>query len=200
MSFVLAALTYGLAAGLKPGPLGVFVIHQTMSKGSFQGFMSSLAPVLTDGPIILLSLLLTLQINELNWFISIISILGSAYLANIACKIFKAPSRINPSENGSGKSSLATAIKINFLNPAPYIFWLTIGSGYILMGSELEAEIFIVCAISSLCSTKFVIAVAIKKLGERFDPRIYAMILKSLSLPLLVFSTQLLYSGVSIWM
>jgi threonine/homoserine/homoserine lactone efflux protein len=44
------------------------------------------------------------------------------------------------------------AMKINFLNPAPYMFWLTIGSSYILMGSELEAAIFIVCAIFSLCA------------------------------------------------
>jgi len=200
MSFALAALTFGLAAGLKPGPLGVFIIHQTMSKGSVHGFISSLAPILTDGPIILLALFLTLQLNDLNLFISIISILGSAYLANVAYKIFKAPNSINPSGKGSAKSSLATAIKINFLNPSPYIFWLTIGSGYILMGSELEAAIFIVCAIFSLCATKFVVAVVIKKLGQRFNPKIYAMILKSLSLPLLGFSAQLLYSGVSIWL
>ncbi len=199
MYLALAALTFGLVAGLKPGPLGVFIIHQTMSKGKFQGFISSLAPLITDGPIIVLALFLSLQLNDLNWFISIISILGSAYLANIAYKIFKAPSSINPIGNGGAKSSLSAAVKINFLNPAPYIFWLTIGCGYILKGTEIEAAIFIFCALISLCITKFIVAIAIRKLGERFDPRVYATILRSLSLPLLLFSAQLLYSGIVSW-
>ncbi len=200
MYFALAALTFGLASGLKPGPLGVFVIHQTLSRGIFQGFMSSLAPILTDGPIIILALLLTVQLSELFWFVSLISIFGSIYLANIAYKIFKAPNDINPSSKDGGKSSLAMAVKINFLSPAPYIFWLTIGSGYLLMGSKSEAAIFIVCALFSLCVTKFAVAVVIKKLGERFNPKLYSYLLRSLSFPLLLFSAQLLYSGIVIWL
>jgi threonine/homoserine/homoserine lactone efflux protein len=104
MQFALAALTFGLVAGLKPGPLGVFVIHQTMARGYYQGFIASLAPLLTDGPIILLALLLTLQLNDLNWFISIISIMGSAYLLSISYKILKAPNSINPSGQQDSKS------------------------------------------------------------------------------------------------
>ena len=200
MYIALAALTLGLAAGLKPGPLGVFVIHQTMSKGSYNGFMASLAPIITDGPIILLALLLTLQLNDISWFISAVSIFGSVYLAYIAYKIFKAPTSINPSGGVSKGSSLATAIKINFLNPAPYIFWLTIGSSYIFMGSHFDAVVFIFCTLISLCMTKFVVALVIKKLGEQFNPRIYAFVLKSFSVPLLLFSGQLLFSGISFWL
>lgn len=197
MDFALAALTFGLAAGLKPGPLGVFVIHQTMSKSKRHGLLASLAPLLTDGPIILLALLLTLQLDDLDWFISAISIIGATYLANTAYKIYKAPDSINPSTNMDSRSSLATAVKINFLNPSPYIFWLTIGSSYILMGTKIDAGIFIICALISLCVTKYAVAIAIKTLGERFNPRVYSVILKSLSLPLLAFSGQLLFSGVS---
>jgi threonine/homoserine/homoserine lactone efflux protein len=200
MSFALAALTFGVVAGLKPGPLGVFVIHQTMSKGKVQGFVSSLAPILTDGPIILLALLLTLQFNEIDWFISLISIFGSIYLVNIGYKIFKEPNNLNPSGSGGVQSSLATAMKINFLSPAPYIFWLTIGTSYILMGTEFDAAVFIVCALLSLCFTKFLVAAAIATLGSKFNPRVYSVILRSLSVPLLVFSVQLMYSGVSIWL
>ena len=199
MDFALAALTFGLVAGLKPGPLGVLVIHETMAKGNLQGFMASLAPLLTDGPIIVLALLLTLQLNDLNWFISIISIIGSAYLVRISYQILRAPNSINPTSQVDSKASLVAAVKINFLNPAPYIFWLTIGTSYILMGSELEVAIFIACALLSLCATKFIVAVTIKNLGEKFSPKVYATILKSLSLPLLLFSAQLLYSGVTAW-
>ena len=198
MYFVLAALTFGLVAGLHPGPLSVFVIHQTMSQGYNNGFMASLAPLITDVPIILLVLFLTMQLNDLSWFISTISILGSFYLAYIAYKIFTAPKDINLTANVNDDSSLATAVKINFLNPAPYIFWLTIGSSYISMGSILNAIVFTLCLTFSLCITKFVVAFAIKKLGEQFNPRIYSFVLKSLALPLMLLSGHLLFTGVSI--
>lgn len=197
MNFALAALTFGLVAGLKPGPLGIFVIHQTMSKSNRHGILASMAPLITDGPIILLALLLSLKFDDVGWFISAISILGAAYLANIAYKIFNAPMSINPNGNVEAGSSFSTAIKINFLNPSPYIFWLTIGSSYLLMGTVIEASIFITCALVSLCATKYIVALSIKSLGQRFNPRIYSMILRSLSLPMLAFSVHLLYSGIS---
>jgi len=122
------------------------------------------------------------------------------YLAHIAYKIFKTPNSINPSGTASKNSSLATAIKINFLNPAPYIFWLTIGSSYIFMGSNFDALVFIVFTLFSLCITKFAVALVIKALGEQFNPRVYSLVLKSFSVPLLIFSGQLLFSGISIWL
>jgi threonine/homoserine/homoserine lactone efflux protein len=201
MSFVIAALTFGLIAGFKPGPLGIFVLHQTMSRGLFHGFMSSLAPIVTDGPIILVALFLMTKLQDLRWFTSGISILGALYLIYIAYKILKSPDSMNPSQSqGKEVSSLTTAIKINFLSPAPYLFWFTIGSGYLVNGTPWEAAIFIMCMLFSLCTSKFVIAFAIRKLGERFSAHIYAMIMKSLAFPLFLFSVQLLYSGITIWM
>ena len=155
MNFALAALTFGLVAGLKPGPLGVFIIHQTMSKSNRHGLFASMAPLISDGPIILFSLFLTVQIEDIDWLVSLISILGALYLASLAFKIYKAPLSINPNGSSGGSSSLLTAIKINLLNPAPYVFWLTIGSSYILMGDSLEVGVFIVFALVSLCVTKY---------------------------------------------
>jgi len=199
MYFALAALTFGVVSGIKPGPLGVYVIHQTMSKGIYSGFLASLAPIVTDGPIILLALLFTFQLNDIDWFISSISAFGAIYLAYLAYKIVKAPSVVDPTSSKTENSSLVTAVKINILNPGPYIFWLTIGSSYILMGSEVDAAVFIFCAIFSLCVTKFVVAVVIMKLGEHFNPRVYSIVLRSLAVPLLFFSVQLLIASISIW-
>lgn len=197
MSFAITALIFGLVAGLKPGPLGVFVIHETLTNGLRRGFVSSLAPLLTDGPIILLALYLSLYVSDFNWFISVISIMGSLYLAYLAYKIYGAPKGINPNSTDN-TAGFFTAVKINLLNPSPYLFWLTIGSSYILLGTKAEAGIFIVCALLSLCLTKYAVAYSIKVLGERFNPGVYSMLLRSLALPLLLFSAQLMYSGVSL--
>ena len=89
MSFVIAAVTFGLVAGLNPGPLGVFVIHQTMSNGTRSGLIASSIPFFTDLPIVFLVAVLTLKLGELDWFISVVSIVGALYLAFIASKNFQ---------------------------------------------------------------------------------------------------------------
>lgn len=196
MSFVLAAVTFGLVAGLKPGPLGVFVIHETLANGLRRGFLSSLAPLVTDGPIILLCLLLSFYVSDINWFVPLVSIAGSLYLAKLSVKIYCAPKIIHPNKGGAA-FGFYTAIKINLLNPSPYLFWFTIGGSYILLGTVAEAGVFIVCALSSLCLTKYAVAYCIKLLGQRFNPKTYSMLLRSLALPLLFFSAQLMFSGVT---
>lgn len=197
MEFALTAMTFGLAAGLKPGPLGIFIIHQTMSKGNRHGMAASLVPFITDGPIILFSFLLTSQLKDIHGFISAISVVGGIYLGTIAYKIFRYPNNITPKGKNDRSVGLFTAIKINFLNPSPYIFWLTIGIGYISMGTTAEATIFVVTALTSLCITKFTLAWLMRSLGNQFNPVIYAGLLRSLSLPLCVFGFQLVYNGVA---
>lgn len=200
MFFAIAGLTLGFMSGLKPGVLGVFVIHQTMSRGRFQGFLSSLAPILTDVPIIYLSFFLALELGDLNWFISAVSLLGSMYLLYIAYKTFNEKVQISPSKFEFKNSSLLPAIKLNILNPAPYAFWLTVGNGYLLQGSNTESIIFVICLLVSLCATKFLVALVFKFLGEKFNQKIYSMILKSLTLPLILFSVWLFYSAIVIWL
>ena len=197
MSFVVAAVTFGLVAGLNPGPLGVFVIHQTMSNGARSGLIASSIPFFTDLPIVLLVAVLTLQLGELDWFISVVSIFGALYLAFIAFKIFNAPKQIDPGEGSDKKINWLTGVKMNFLNPVPYIFWGTVGSIYINKGTTLEASLFVACMLITLSSCKFLVAMALRSLGERFNPRVYSTILRSLSLPMLLFSGKLLISGVS---
>lgn len=132
MYFVFAALTFGVVSGVKPGPLGVYVIHQTMSKGIKGGFLASLAPIVTDGPIILLVLLFTFQLKDIEWFISAISAFGAIYLAYLAYKILKGPSVVDPTDSKIESSSLVTAVKINILN-----------QGHIFSGSQLAVVIFL---------------------------------------------------------
>lgn len=197
MSFALAALTFGLVAGLKPGPLGVYVIHETLVNGLRSGFLSSLAPLITDGPIILLCIFLSYYVSEISWFVPLISIASSLYLANLAYKVYSVPSGVSP-DSGRAASGIYTAIKINFLNPSPYLFWFTIGCSYILLGTTAEAWIFVICTLTSLCLTKYGVAYCIKLLGQRFNTKVYSLLLRSLALPLLIFSVQLMYSGVAL--
>jgi|MEHZ01.3.fsa_nt_MEHZ010850283.1_5 threonine/homoserine/homoserine lactone efflux protein len=198
MSFVIAAITFGLVAGINPGPLGVFVIHQTMSKGYLHGLVASLTPVLTDLPILVVVALLTLQLGELDWFVASISFIGASYLAWVARRMFNSSDRVDPSLIEAPKVDWLTGVKMNFLNPVPYIFWGTVGGTYIASGTAFEASIFVITMLVVLCTTKFCVAIAFVTLGGKFSSKIYSRIMKSLAVPMLFFSGALLVRGIQV--
>jgi threonine/homoserine/homoserine lactone efflux protein len=77
--FFFAALSFGLAAGLKPGPLGIVVIQHTLSRGLPSGVRASLAPLVTDGPIIMAAWWLLSQFKSLHLCAAALSLVGGLY-------------------------------------------------------------------------------------------------------------------------
>jgi hypothetical protein len=129
--FFFAALSFGLAAGLKPGPLGIIVIQQTLSKGLAAGIRASLAPLITDGPIIIAALWLLTEFKSIDLFAAALGLLGGMYLVWLAVKILRVR-EISLAGKLDSRNSLFTAVKINLLNPGPYLFWFTVGGSYIV--------------------------------------------------------------------
>ncbi len=195
MEIIIAALTLGITAGLKPGPLGIYVIHQTITHGPRSGLLASLAPFVSDGPIILGSFLLVNSFRQFDIFITVITVLGALYIAYIAARLLTAaPVRQN---TAATPSSFVTAVKINLLNPAPYIFWSTVGGTYMLQNDLPEAITFAILFLATLSLSKFIMALSIKTLGNRFSDRYIAYALKFLALLLLFFALRLFISAFS---
>ena len=134
--FFLSALSFGLAAGLKPGPLGVIVIQQTLSRGLSAGVRASLAPLITDGPIIIAALWFLSPFKRIELFAAALSLGGGAYLLWLSARMFRVH---DSSLTGTltSHSSLATAVKVNCLNPGPSLLWCTVGGNYIIRGSTV---------------------------------------------------------------
>ncbi len=195
MEVIVAALTLGITAGLKPGPLGIYVIHQTLLHGARSGLLASFAPFVSDGPIILGSFLLVNSFKQFDVFITLISIAGALYIAIIAIRLLVAsPMTQQPA---AAPASFLTAVKINLLNPAPYIFWSTVGGTYLLQNDLLDASLFAVLFLATLSMTKFLMAMSIKKLGDRFSDRLITRLLKLLALFLMFFALRLLFNAFS---
>lgn len=189
MELIIAALTLGMTAGLKPGPLGIYVIHQTLLHGPRSGLLASLAPFVSDGPIILGSFLLVNSFKRFDSFITLITILGALYIAYIAIRlIIASPVAQQPANT---PSSFLTAVKINLLNPAPYIFWSTVGGSYLLQNDLLDASLFAILFLATLSTTKFIMALSIKTLGDRFSDKLIDYVLKLLALLLMFFAIRL---------
>lgn len=195
MEIIIAALTLGITAGLKPGPLGIYVIHQTLLHGARSGLLASFAPFVSDGPIIIGSFLLVSSFKQFDIFITIISVLGALYIAFIAIRLMVAsPVTQQPV---AAPSSFLTAVKINLLNPAPYIFWSTVGGTYLLQNDLADAAVFAILFLATLSITKFIMALSIKTLGGRFSDRYIAYVLKILALLLMFFAFRLFIGAIT---
>ena len=195
MEIIIAALTLGITAGLKPGPLGIYVIHQTLLHGPRSGLLASFAPFVSDGPIIIGSFLLVNSFKQFDMFITIISVLGALYIAFIAIRLMVAsPVTQQPV---AAPSSFLTAVKINLLNPAPYIFWSTVGGTYLLQNDLADAAMFAILFLATLSITKFTMALSIKTLGDRFSDRLIAHALKILALLLIFFAFRLFIGAIT---
>lgn len=187
LEYFLAALAFGLSAGVQPGPLTVIILHQTLTRGLSAGLRACLAPLFTDGPIILVTTLALPHLESLSGFTTGLNLIGGIYLLVIARSMFRAP--VHPVQGASGPvvGSLKTAIRINLLNPNPYLFWFTVGGGYILRGSHAQALLFIIIAITTLIATKMGVALLASRCQPLLSDHAHRLVMRFLAASLALF-------------
>lgn len=189
--YVISAFIFGLTAGFKPGPLGIVVIQQTLEHGLRYGLKASLAPIITDGPIIIAALVLLTQFSDKTPFIGILSLVGGLYLLWLSLKIMRIK-EINISKTLSKPKSLETAIKVSLLSPNPYVFWFTVGGSYLALGTKSQIAAFIVVSIGTLVATKMITAWTASYFRELLDSSAYVWVMRFLGLLLAVFGVLLI--------
>ena len=189
--YVLSAFVFGLTAGFKPGPLGIVVIQQTLTHGLKYGIRASLAPIITDGPIIFAALAILTQFKDIALFVGILSFIGGLYLLWLSLKILKLK-EINVSKSLGNPTSLGTAIKVNLLSPNPYLFWFTVGGTYLARGNQAESIAFVVVAIGTLVLAKMVVAWVASNFRELLDSQAYLWVMRVLGGLLSIFGFLML--------
>lgn len=133
--YITFGITYAFAAAVQPGPLFTYLLSQSISKGWRHTLPASLAPLISDGPIIVLVLLLLTNVP--SSFINILQLAGGLfllYLAYGAMKSWKDFDAEKIADKNSGTKSLFAATVVNFLNPSPYIGWSLVMGPLLLKG------------------------------------------------------------------
>jgi threonine/homoserine/homoserine lactone efflux protein len=129
LTYILQGLTLGFAAGAQPGPFQAYLISQTISQGWRRTWIAAFAPLVSDGPIVALVLLVLSQVPD--WFQRVLQIAGGFFVLYLAWGAFKAWKRFLPDANSkteNGSNNLLRAALMNSLSPGPYLFWsLVIG-------------------------------------------------------------------------
>jgi len=178
--FFLSALSFGLAADLKPGPLGVSVIQQTLSRGLLAGGRASLAPLMTDGPLIIAALWVLSPSKSIDLFAAALSLAGGAYLRWLSARLLRVNDILLPGQL-TAQRALATAVQVTFLNPGPSLCWFTVGGNYIRRGSTAESLVCVVTAIGTLIASKVAVAVLAVRFFPSLESRGYLRTMKCLA-------------------
>src|SRR5688500_16389761 len=92
--YILQGIVYGFAAAAQPGPLQTYLISQTLRTGWKRTLPAAFAPLLSDGPIIALSLLILSQIAP--WLQRTLHIAGGLFVLYLAYDVYKPWKHFNP--------------------------------------------------------------------------------------------------------
>ena len=135
ISQIILGSTLGFAAAVTPGPMQAYFLSQTIINGWRRTLPASFAPLITDGPIIVLVFLILTRVPTalLQW----LQVLGGIFVIYLgwgAIRGYLTSFGTVSSNLDGGGHSLRGAVIMNMLNPNPYIFWSTLLGPILLDG------------------------------------------------------------------
>ena len=197
--YLIFGITYAFAAAIQPGPFQTFIISKTLENGWKKTLPAAFAPILSDGPIILLVLFILSRIpTELIRFLQIGGGLLLLYLAYSSFKSFLNFEKLKKPEENKTDNTLLKAVFVNLLNPAPYIGWSLIMGPMFIKGYQ-EAAVNGIVLIASFYITIVLCQMGIILLfgfARNLGPKVTHITLGIASVGLAAFGVYLLWQGV----
>ncbi len=198
--FLTAGTLLGLSAGFAPGPLLTLVVSETLRHDIRAGVRVALAPLITDLPIIVLTVFALSRLSQFDAVLGTISILGALLvlflgigsLSNRGAAIDQ--SLVQP-------RSLAKGILVNLMSPHPYLFWFSIGAPTIIKAwhqTVFDASAFIASFYVFLIGTKILLAILVGRSKNFLAGKAYIVIMKLLGLMLIGFAFFLFRDGLQL--
>ena len=196
--YLLQGIGFGLAAAAQPGPFQTYLVSQTLLKGWQRTLPAAFAPLVSDGPIILLCLFVLSQVPA--WMQRFLYLAGGLFILYLAFGAYKAWRDFNlsmPAPEAETQQSVFKAALMNVLNPNPYIYW-TLVTGPILLRGWRETPLngigflagFYVTIVLSLMGIILAFGTA-----QRFGPRVNRALLGISAVALFCFGLYQLWMG-----
>ena len=196
--YLIFGITYAFAAAIQPGPFQTFIISKTLENGWKKTLPAAFAPILSDGPIILLVLFILSKIpTELIRFLQIGGGLLLLYLAYSSFRSFLNFEKLKKPGENKTDNTLLKAVLVNLLNPAPYIGWSLIMGPMFIKGYQEAAANGIVLIASFyitmvLCQMGIILLFG---LARNLGPKVTRVTLGIASVGLATFGVYLLWQG-----
>jgi len=195
--FLVSGAIFGLAAGISPGPLLTLVISETLKHNRKAGIAVATAPVLTDVPIVLISLYILAKLSQSHIVLGTISILGALFIGYLAYESIAARG-IEMTAKEIGIKSLRRGVITNFLSPHPYLFWVMVGAPTVLKAYEINfssAFLFILGFYFFLVGSKIAVALMVDKSRAFLKSNAYLYTIRLLGVILLILAILFVRDG-----
>ena len=200
LALLALGLSLGTSGGLAPGPLTALVVRETLAHGPRAGAAVAAAPLLTDGPILLITAVVLRQLDPAGGALGAVSLAGAAFLAWLAWQTARsAPVAVGdaPAPDAT-QGALGRAVATNLLNPHPWVFWVTLGTPTTLAALDhglATAAGFLSCFFGGLVGTKLLLALLLGRMRAFLASSAYRWVMRGLGLALLGFALWLAWDG-----
>ena len=197
--YLLLGVSLGLAAGLSPGPLLTYTVIATLRGGWKAGIGVGSAPLLTDAPIIALSLIVLHFLPPAT--LRLLNVVGGGFLLYLALETVRATRHVEALTLNTDINLSQEVWRgglVNFLNPNPYLFWGTVGGPLLIQAYRarmLDAVLFLSVFYALLVGSHVGLAFLVHRQRARLRGPWYRRILWGLGSILGFLAARLIYTG-----
>ncbi|MGB1884586.1 MAG: LysE family translocator [Gammaproteobacteria bacterium] len=199
LAAIVFSLSVGFSAGLSPGPLSTLVVSFALRDGFAAGAWVALAPLVTDIPIIGLSLALVVTVSDTNTAFMVLGGAGGTYLIYLGFLTWRSRAPLTDALDNR-QQALRAGVIVNFLNPHPWLFWITVGGPYLIEQQDEPTllVIFLGGFYLALLSSKLALAGVAARTGRLLSSPLYGAIMRVLGLILVGFGVHLLTRAINL--
>jgi threonine/homoserine/homoserine lactone efflux protein len=198
--FLAIGTILGLSAGFTPGPLLTLVITETLQHDIKSGVKVALAPIITDLPIIILTLLILAELSNFHNLLGIISLTGGFFILFMGYRSIRTKGvELNLQE--TKLKSLTKGMLANALNPNPYLFWFSVGAPTMTKALSLNifAPLAFICSFYILLvGSKILLAIMVGKSKSFLGGNLYIYTIRFLGLVLCILAFVLFRDGLKL--
>ena len=197
--YIVLGLTLGFAASVQPGPLTAYLISQALSSGWRKALPAAAAPLLSDGPIAVLVLLVLTRVPP--GFVHWLRLLGGGFLLFLAAGAARNWLRydLTALPAPQAQRGLLKAATINLLNPGAYLGWSFVIGPALLKGwreAPARGVAVVVAFYGAMIATNAGI-VLLFHLTRALGPRVNRVLIGVSALGLAGFGAYQLWLGVA---
>lgn len=198
---ILTAFFLGLSAAISPGPLMTLMISETLKYGKGTGIKMAVAPLLTDFPILVLSIFVLSSISRIHFLLGLISLLGALFLGYLGYESIMTK-HVHIKVDSSPNKSILKGVIVNFLNPHPYLFFFSIGGPIILRGMKehlYNGPLFVITFWTVLIASNICIVLLVHRSRGFLESKLFVNILRILGVILVIFAALFLKESLGLF-
>lgn len=197
LTYLLLGATFSFAAVVQPGPLQAWLLSHAAAHGWRRTLPAAFSPLLSDGPIILLSIVVLSQLPP--WLNRWLRLAGGLFVLYLAFAAFQTWRRRSLQPAGASPSgSLFRATLVNFLNPNPWMSWSLV-LGPLLLKAWRETPAYAAALLAGFYGVMvagLAATIVLFGMAKRLGPAVSRALVGLSALALAAFGSYLLWTGV----